>query len=109
MCPILVAALARVRKSNGLATVATRNSLRRKLARVFFELRQLRRELGRVRLERLRAIRAAEVNLLAFVLERVLSDDRLAAHGALGLTREALVQFGKHDFKLAVVIRFVEL
>src|SRR4051812_41608467 len=56
--------------------------LLRLLTTLFFELRQLINELLRGLLECAWAIRAAEVNLLAFVFDRVLWIDRLAAHRA---------------------------
>src|SRR5215207_8296740 len=77
----------------------------------FFELRQLVDKLFRGLLEGGRAVRAAEVNLLAFVVNRVLRNDRLAAHRALRLTCEAFVEtrFGKQQFSLFFVAGFLVL
>ncbi len=61
----------------------------RLLAVGLFELRQLIQVLFRVLLERGRAVRAAEVDFLAFVVHRIRRIDWLAAYGARRLTREA--------------------
>ena len=75
------------------------------------QLRQLSTILFRVLLERGWAVRAAEVNLLAFVFDGMLWIDRLAAHRAHRLTREALLEscIGEQHLQLFFVAGFLRI